>query len=204
MEIGRKVHPSLPIFLHQYREAISAGSALGTNPPPELVEEIGLRCRAQLTQALSEYPTIPFSLIDLVYALEPCSEQQGFFQFLHFHRHGRPLKPDLRLAGSGELDAWERLIRTEHDFGMLFCGAGPVKPSKAASTHADIFLFGIGLGLEMLTKEELADFFDNHCCCGEAHDGDALKKQYTRMVRNFVLCFQRATPNISRSGPKNA
>jgi hypothetical protein len=41
-----------------------------------------------------------------------------------------------------------------------------------------------GLGVEELTQEELADFFDKYCPCGaKGHDPDALKKHRGRFKK---------------------
>jgi hypothetical protein len=184
-EIARKIHPVLPIILRHYKDTLDAAKALPDRPPAELVDTITARFVKKLKLALRKYPTLPPQLGDFVYTCGPSNEQIGMLEFLHFNRHGKPLAPDLYLARTRKPDAWKRVILTEQDYATVVCAAGRVKASKADPTHADVFLFGIGLGLEELTEEELADFFDNYCWRGSAHDGKALKKQQKRTIQNF-------------------
>lgn len=190
-EIARKVHPALPIILRYFADTLAAVNLLGDRPPIELVDTIHARLGRKLSRSLRKYPTLPLQLGDFAYTCEPSNEEVGMLEFLHFNRHGMPLAPDLHLARAREPDGWKRLIQTEQDYATVFCAAGRVKASKADPAHADVFLHGIGLGLEDLTEEELADFFDRYCWCGNVHEGKALKKQYKRMIRNF---FANAAP----------
>ena len=117
-------------------------------------------------------------------------------EFLHFNRHGKSLAPDLCLARAKNSDAWDRLIRTEQDYATVYCATGRVRSSKVDPTHADVFFCGIGLGLEKLTEEELAEFFDEYCWCGNLHDGKALKKQKKRLIRNFLSNMIQAGASV--------
>lgn len=188
-EMDRKIHPALPIILRHHAQATKADKALGRNPLPERVEEIQSRWSQELNKALESHLPLPTSLYDVVYAMPV--ERFVSFQYLHFRRHGTAAALDMQLASANDHRAWKRLQRTEQDYAALACGKGPVKASKSDATHSDIFLFGIGLGLEKLGEEELADFFDAHCWCGKVHEGNALKKQYKRMVRKFSAAAAR-------------
>ena len=67
---------------------------------------------------------------------------------------------------------------------MLRSGQGPIKPFKGDADHWDFLAIGWGLGLEKLSPEELADFADWYCLCGEgSHSPDNLKQQRLRFKR---------------------
>jgi hypothetical protein len=185
--IQRKVHPALPLILRHYREALEAVNALGSNAPQELLDEIGSRNVAELRKSLTPWKELPTSLLDTLYLHlpEPVTTPKALAAFLHFQRHGRSLMHDLELANRKDYEAWKRLIRTDEDLAIIICGTGRVKPSKMDQNHADVMLHGIGLGLEHLTSEELADFMNEHCWCGKEHDADALKKQRGRIMQKL-------------------
>ena len=44
-------------------------------------------------------------------------------------------------------------------------------------------MFGLDLGIEALSAEELADCFDELCACGKRHTPDNLRKLRTRLLQ---------------------
>lgn len=61
---------------------------------------------------------------------------------------------------------------------------GGLKWVEGNLEHSNVFETLWGFGVELLTQEELADFFDKYCPCGiDPHDPDGLKKQRARFKR---------------------
>ena len=188
--IAKKVHPALAPILRAYGEGLKAVEALGKNRPNELVVEIGIRMFAKLRKVAQEYPEIPGSAMTLVYSDLSCPEKEvdaekAMLEFFHFQRHRRPLSADLK-ASTMDGEALKRLGRTFGDYGMALSGDGPIKPGKGNQDHADIFIFGLEMGLEKLTADELAEFFNENCWCGNPdHDAAALKKHRKRIQESL-------------------
>lgn len=191
--IGEKIHPALPVILDCYSEALKAVASLGKNPPREIVLQVQARLRANLEQKLCPWPELPGSVLNILYDFEQLTAEKALRAFLHFNRHGKSLTTDHALA-TREYEAHKRIIRTEEDFATLRHSKGPISPSKFDAIHSDIFACGLGMGLEKLTPEELADFFEMHCWCGEEHDPDSLKKQRARRKTNFAAAFDAGKP----------
>jgi hypothetical protein len=57
---------------------------------------------------------------------------------------------------------------------------------KTNPVHNLIMLYGIAGGLEKLTCQELADFFDNECPCGETHSLEVLVKLRRKLLRAII------------------
>lgn len=187
--IAEKVHPALPPMLRGYGEALNAVKAMGKNPPNELVMEIEARMVRELRKLAQEYPEVPISALALIHPDLPDPEKavdegKAIPEVLHFNRHLKPLKTDLDSANRGDKQALKRVHRTLQDVVTLHCAQGPLKPTKADLDHTNIFMFGWGMGLEKLTYEELAEFFDQNCWCGKCHDADALRKQARRIFKS--------------------
>jgi hypothetical protein len=81
--------------------------------------------------------------------------------------------------------AVRRVLRTVADYEAIRCEQKKPKPFKGKIDHSNIFQFGLGpLGLQNLTAEELAIFFDAFCpSCHNAHNGDALRRQRTEFLK---------------------
>jgi len=77
------------------------------------------------------------------------------------------------------------VLRTITDVEQLRCSK-PIQAFKGNLEHSNMFENFLGFGLERLSPDELADFFDWFCPCGcEVHDADALKKQRVRCKRSL-------------------
>lgn len=114
--------------------------------------------------------------------LTPQKEEIGMLEWLHSERHGEALITTRAKADAGDLESLHKLQRTEEDAFRIKHGKA-LKKFQGDPIHRDIFQFGIGLGLENLSSEELADCFDEVCPCGaEGHNADALKKQRSRFL----------------------
>jgi hypothetical protein len=81
----------------------------------------------------------------------------------------------------GDLDAWDKISRTERDFRVLAFGKGPMAPFQEDVVHRQLLQLVICYERERLTADELAQCFDEYCACGkESHDADALRKMRDR------------------------
>jgi hypothetical protein len=110
---------------------------------------------------------------------------QGLAEWIHFERHKIPLKVDQHQMDARDWNASCRVQRTVSDLEQIRCERGPIKPFKGNLEHSTIFEALWGLGIERLTQEELADFFDRYCTCGlEAHDPDSIKKTSIAIQKN--------------------
>lgn len=54
---------------------------------------------------------------------------------------------------------------------------------KTNVRHNVLMLFGLSGGLERLTSQELADFFDQFCPCGETHTLEVLRRLRSKIVK---------------------
>lgn len=184
--IQEKVHPALAPMLHVYKEALTAAQDLGPNPPAELVAGIQAHLEKELQKIAKKYPEVPIPAAALVHpnllSSEPIEEAKTLLEAFHFWRHMKALPRDLK-ADISDTECYKRFRRTLDDYQTLAAGRGPIKRFKADLDHMDIFLWGLGMGLERLTAQELADFFEENCWCGKTHDADALKKQRKRILK---------------------
>jgi hypothetical protein len=111
----------------------------------------------------------------------------GIFEALHFERHRIPAKIDLKQSEDGNFEASQRILRTLRDLEQLRCSKGPIQPFKVNFEHSGMFEALWGFGIEKLTPEELATFFDQFCQCNsEAHDPDGLKHQQKRFKKSLT------------------
>jgi hypothetical protein len=109
-------------------------------------------------------------------------------EFIAEQRYGRPLYQLVEEDRRHTKESSGKVLRIMQDAHKLRYGEG-VQPPKGKMDHRIIFGFAIGRGLEKLTAEELAAFFDEFCpfCQGE-HDPDALRRQR----ENFINQIQKA------------
>jgi hypothetical protein len=192
--VSEKVHPALFAFLKLNKEIAEAQRSLGPNPPMELVNRIEDRFEWRTIEIFVQYSgcaqpaenQFPAQTIFSSTALESVSDAQGVAEYIHFNRHGTTLKSDAQKMQAGDYKASLRVQRTFGDYEALRCGRGPVKRFRGELQHNSIFQFGIGLGLECLTPEELAYLFDEHCPCGcvvkEGHSPDGLYRLRKRFL----------------------
>lgn len=121
-------------------------------------------------------------------------EQRGLAEFLHWERHHESLEKAEEADSHGDLKAWDRIARTARDFRTIFFKKGPIKPFQGGSYHQDIFGWGVSFesGMEKLSAEELASFFDNVCPCESIHDARALRKQLARLRKDLEAAARKS------------
>jgi hypothetical protein len=121
-------------------------------------------------------------------------DAQTLFEWIHWERHHESAKKDAEADSQGDLDAFERLSRTGREWRIITFKKGPIKPFQGGIYHQDLLGMGLSFasGMEKLTAEELADFFDTYCPCDtEIHDSGALRKQCLRLIEDL----ERAVPS---------
>ncbi|PYV66798.1 MAG: hypothetical protein DMG96_41290 [Acidobacteria bacterium] len=198
--IQRKIHPALPELLKAFREAETAWKSLRElERTPERVREIQQKMDAELDSIRRRYSgPVQASKgtfgVEGIYSettlrSESQTEYASVAEYVHWHRHSKPLETDLEKMQAKDYEASTRVQRTFGDLEILRCGGGRPKPFKGGAKgtdHWDFFAMGWGLGLEHLnlTPEELADFANLYCICGSTeHDADNLKQQRLRFKR---------------------
>lgn len=122
------------------------------------------------------------------------SEARTFFEWLHWERHHESAEKAAEADRQGNLSAWDRVARTAKDWRTIVFKKGPIKPFQHGIYHRDIFQLGLSFasGMEKLTGEELAAFFDAFCPCGEIHDTRALQKQLKRLLKDLEAVAQKS------------
>jgi hypothetical protein len=111
----------------------------------------------------------------------PLSDSEGIREYIHFHRHGESLHATELRDAQGDLDAWDKISRTEKDYRILAFGKGPIAPFQEDVVHRQLLQLVICYERERMTADDLAECFDRYCACGkENHDPDALRKMRDR------------------------
>jgi len=137
----------------------------------------------KLADINNRHTPIPYNPVAYSYFTldQPISDAEGLRQYLHFHRHGESLQVSEVKDAQGNIEAWDKIARTERDFRVLAFGKGPVKPFPEDTVHRQLLQSVICYERERLTAEELAECFDKHCACGkENHEPDSLRKMRDR------------------------
>ncbi|HEV2304367.1 MAG TPA: hypothetical protein VGR93_02515 [Candidatus Acidoferrales bacterium] len=192
-----KCHPAIFELASLLKECIEATNQLGPNAPKELIEKIEAKIDNGSQQIMEKYsgpvqPTPNTFAAQIIFsdaAFKSDSDEQGIAEWIHFQRHKIPAKVDAEGRARKDYDAGRRTLRTASDLEQLRCGKGPLRPFKGDLDHQTMFEALWGFGIEKLSPEELADFFDSYCPCGlgtdgsEVHDPDALKKQKARFQK---------------------
>lgn len=116
------------------------------------------------------------------------NDPEFFRHFLCFCRFGKTFKELNREYEAGNRTAIEQMngLRLEVDLWKI----GDVDPNrlqfKRDFDHFTLMACGIGLGVENLSGDELADFFDECCPCGEKeHSVENLNKLRLRIREQF-------------------
>jgi hypothetical protein len=187
-----KCHPAIFPLAQLWKDVIEALRRAGPAPTKEALAEIeamhekrSLEIQNRFSGPIPPSPnTFAAQTMFSEQALRSESSDQGVLEWIYFERHKIPMKQDSEQMEARDWDASRRLQRTFGDVEQLRCGKGPIRPFKGNLEHSNMFETLWGLGIELLTQEELADFFDEYCPCGiDAHDPDALKKQRARFKR---------------------
>jgi hypothetical protein len=129
------------------------------------------------------YTPVPYNPVAYSYLTldPPTSDSAGIREYLHFHRHGEPLRVTETKDAQGDLNAWDKISRTERDVRILALGEGPIARFQEDVVHRQLLQIVICYETERLIAEELAQCFDKYCACGkENHDADALRKMRDR------------------------
>jgi hypothetical protein len=190
--ILRKCHPAMFEFVLIWREGIDALKKMGPSPPKEAIAEIENKFYEKLEEIHREYSgavspepnRFAAQIIFSKSAMESNSDALGVTEWLHFERHRVPMQHDAARLSARDWDASRRLQRTVSDLEQLRCGGGPIQAFKTDREHWSLFATLWGLGIEKLTSDELAVFFDDVCACwSETHEPESLTKQRARFRR---------------------
>jgi hypothetical protein len=137
----------------------------------------------QLVDIDKRYKPIPYNPLAYSYLTldSPMSDSEGLRQYLHFHRHGESVEVTEAKDAQGDLEAWDKLARTERDYRILAFGKGPIAPFQEDPVHRQLLQLVICYESERLTAEELAECFDKYCACRrKSHEPDSLRKMRDR------------------------
>jgi hypothetical protein len=189
--IQLKCHPALFEVAPLWKESITEFKRLGSNVPKERLAELAQKFDKRLQEIQAKYsgpnPPAPntFAAQSIFRNEENMSDADGIADWIHFERHKIPLKQDLERRQNRDWKSTSRVLRTATDMEQLRCGK-PIRPFKGNLEHQNMFDTFWGFGIERLSPEELADFFNQFCPCGsEGHDPDALKKHRARFKRSI-------------------
>ncbi len=189
--IQLKCHPALFELAPLWKECIREFKRLGSNAPKGRVAELEQKFDKRLEEIQAKYsgpnPPAPntFAAQTIFRNEEHSSDADGIADWIHFDRHKVPLKHDLEGRRNKDWSSTSRVLRTATDMEQLRCGK-PIRPFKGNLEHQNMFENFWGFGIERLSPDELADFFDRFCpCAGEGHDPDALKKHRARFKRSI-------------------
>jgi hypothetical protein len=112
----------------------------------------------------------------------PSSIPQGIFDWLHFQRHGESNQATTMRDAQGDIEAWDKLSRTERDLRIVAFGKGPIDGFKCDLIHRQLLELAIAFENERLTADELAECFNTYCACGkEEHGADTVRKLRARL-----------------------
>jgi hypothetical protein len=129
------------------------------------------------------YTPIPYNPLAYSYFTldSPISDSEGFRQYLHFHRHGESVEVTKAKDAQGDIEAFDKITRTERDFRILAFGKGAIRPFQEDPVHRQLMQLVICYESERLTADELAECFDKYCACGKGgHEADSLRKMRDR------------------------
>jgi hypothetical protein len=148
-------------------------------------------------------PGTPWQQVMVTGYLPPSPEEklQQVLDWFFFKRNRTPRWLAQEKEKEGDLRAHKQLVRANDEFWRLIKGHGPVTPFKVDQAHTDLLELGLHLGLKVLSAEELADCFDEVCACGRIHDGDALKKQRSRVLKDLETALQEGLRYSLRRPP---
>ena len=85
----------------------------------------------------------------------------------------------------GDKDAGRQVVETADVYNRWMheqLPAGGVR-FKTNARHNILMLYGLAGGLERLTSQELADFFDKFCPCGETHTVEVLRRLRRKLLK---------------------
>lgn len=194
------------------KNAKEAEEALGSRITPQQKIEIANRVISEHDKLLelsaneiadidNRYKPLPESTLCYPYLTDlgpghrsADSESRALFEWLHWERHHESLTNATEADNRGDLSAWDRIARTARDWRTIFHKKGAIKPFQGGTYHQDIFQIGLSFasGMEKLTGEELAEFFDFFCPCMTIHDARALQKQLARLLKALETAARKS------------
>ena len=85
----------------------------------------------------------------------------------------------------GDMNAGLQIVETADVYNRWMHEQLPVGGVrfKTNARHNILMLFGLAGGLERLTSQELADFFDRFCPCGETHTVEVLRRLRRKLLK---------------------
>jgi hypothetical protein len=164
-------------------------------------EERLQRFEKEIVDIDGQYKPLPASALCFPYMTGLGQENQSadneaytFAEWLHWERHRESLQNATEADKQGNLSAWDRIARTAKEWRTIVFKKGTIKPFQGGIYHRDIFQFGLSFasGMEKLTGEELAEFFDFYCPCGKTHDARALQKQLVRLLKDLEAAARKS------------
>lgn len=184
--LGRNMTPEDKLRIA--KRVVSQKDALLEQFDKEIVALNGLYERLDASNLC--FPYLP----DLGQPDSPENESRLLFQWLHWERHHESADKADEADRRGDLRAYDRLARTGRDWRTIYHKKGAIKPFQGGLYHQDIFQFGFSFasGMENLTGEELAEFFDLFCPCEKTHDARALQKQLARLLKDLEAAARKS------------
>lgn len=190
-DLNRKMEIHWAQLQNQCRQELEVA---GPGASPKVRNKIVFRFRqrtAQLERWLYErlvdvdkrHTPIPHNTLAYSYFTldSPMSDSEGLRQYLHFHRHGESVAVTKGKDAQGDIEAWDKIARTERDLRILAFGKGPIAPFQEDAVHRQLLQLVICYESERLTAEELAECFDKYCTCAKGgHEADSLRKMRDR------------------------
>lgn len=85
----------------------------------------------------------------------------------------------------GDKDAGRQVVETEDIYNRWMhdqLPRGGVR-FKTNARHNILMLYGLAGGLDRLTSQELADFFDQYCPCAETHTLEVLRRLREKLLK---------------------
>jgi len=164
-------------------------------------EELVQRFDKEIVDINSRHKSLSASTLCFPYMTELGQENQSadteartFAEWLHWERHHESLQNAAEADKQGDISAWDRIARTLRDWRTIVFKKGAIRPFQGGTYHQDIFQFGLSFasGMEKLTGEELADFFDSFCPCEKIHDARALQRQLARLVKDLEAATRKS------------
>jgi hypothetical protein len=193
---GKKVHP-LYVRMVEYDNHVAKllaspneadraeGQRLADNPSPELIDWAQ---RLHDARPESERPRANARL--LIYGVADAkerttiSDEQFTLGWLAFNKFGKSIVELTEGNAIGDEKSRRQLASVTK--GYQDWRYGKFDPNKMRSKfdrqHILLIRVGLGLGIESLSQEELADCFDALCRCGGSHDPENLRKLKTRVI----------------------
>lgn len=164
------------------------GKRLSDNPPRKLIEE-AQRLHDSRPETERDAANAQLSIYGAVDSKEGTTISEGQFTmgWLAFNKFGRSIVDIVEGDAAGDEKSSRQLASVTKDYQDW--RYGKLDPNKMRfkfdREHVLLIRVGLGLGIESLSQEELADCFDELCQCGASHDPENLRKLRTRVVKMF-------------------